>query len=165
MGTSSSTLQLTDQMVALIKQQGTGIKVKTGKELIKPLEKTSPWFVHSGGLNIPYWEHVKTDLQKTLQRDGPESIPVAMFSLWRLVKDALLSTKAKIKEQMSETKSFKEEGTTAPVFEPLEWSYGKKVPRRGVIFLSLPLDREWHILLLRSQTLTMHINLLDNMFL
>eukprot|EP00073_Rattus_norvegicus_P055330 XP_017457820.1 PREDICTED: endogenous retrovirus group K member 6 Gag polyprotein-like [Rattus norvegicus] len=199
MGTSCSTLQLTDQIVALLNQQGTGIKVKTAKEFIKTLEKTSPWFVHLGGLNISDWEHVKTDLQKTLQRDGPESIPVVTFSLWRLVKDALLSTNAKIKEQMSEIERtfkasqddafhkslqtsdsdqdssseedeeetlekeieelkwkmnkcrvakksesrcssknpfFKEEGTTASAYEPypsLEWCYGQKAPRRGII--------------------------------
>lgn len=102
MGTSSSTLQLTDQMVALLKQQGIGVKVKTVKRFIKTLERTSPWFVYSGGLNIPDWEFVKKDLQRTLQRNGPESIPVSTFTLWRLIKDALLSTNAKIKRRMSE---------------------------------------------------------------
>jgi len=74
-------------MVALLKHQGTGIEVKIAKEFIKTLKKTSSWFVHSGGLNIPDWEHIKTDLQNTLLRDGPESIPLAMISLWRLIKD------------------------------------------------------------------------------
>lgn len=94
--------------------------------------------VHSGGFNILDWGHVKTDLQKPLQRDGPESILVTTFSLWRLVKDVLLSTNAKIKEQMSQIESFKEQRTTAPpAYEPypsLKWCYGEKGPRRGVIF-------------------------------
>ena len=93
-----------DQTVAVFKQQGMGVKVKTAKEFIKTLEKTSLRFVHSGGgLHIPDWEQVKTDLQRTLRRDGPESIPVTMLPSWRLVKDALLSTNANIKERMSET--------------------------------------------------------------
>lgn len=53
MGTTSSTLQLQDQMIALLKQQGTGIKAKRAEELIITLEKTSPWFIHSGEFNIP----------------------------------------------------------------------------------------------------------------
>lgn len=50
-----------------------------------------------------------------------------MFSLWRLVKDALLS---------------REEGTPAPpAYEPypsLEWCYGDKAPRRRVNFPEHP---------------------------
>lgn len=101
MGTVSSTSQL-DQTVALLEHQGIGVKEKTVKEFIKTLEKTSPWLVHSGGLNIPDWEQVMRDLQRTLRRYGPESIPAATLSLWRLVKDSLLSTNAKIRGWMSE---------------------------------------------------------------
>ena len=54
-------------------------------------------------MNILDWDQVKTDLQKTLQKEGPESIPVTTFSLWRLVRDTLLNTDAKVKEQMFET--------------------------------------------------------------
>lgn len=53
MGTGSSTLELTDQIVVLLEQQGIEVKEKTVKKFIKTLEKTSPWLVHSGGLNIP----------------------------------------------------------------------------------------------------------------
>ena len=68
------------------------------------MEKTSPWFIHSGSLNILDWDQVKTDLQKTFQKEGPESVPVTAFSLWRLVRDALLNTDAKVKDQMFEIK-------------------------------------------------------------
>lgn len=101
MGTESSTSQLADLPVALLEHQGIGIKEKTAKEFIKTLEKISPWLVHSGGLNIPDWEQVMRDLQGTLQRYGPKSIPATTLSLWRLVKDALLSTNAKIRGRMS----------------------------------------------------------------
>ena len=47
---------------------------------------------------------VKTDLQRTFQKEGPESVPVTAFALWRLVKDALLNTNAKVKSQMFEIK-------------------------------------------------------------
>ncbi|XP_032755597.1 endogenous retrovirus group K member 6 Gag polyprotein-like [Rattus rattus] len=102
MGTANSTSQLADQIVTLLEQQGIGVKEETVKEFIKTLERTSPWFVHSGGLNIPDWEQVMRDLQRMLRRCGPESIPAATLSLWRLVKDALMSTNAKIRGQMSE---------------------------------------------------------------
>lgn len=102
MSTTSSSLLLVNQLVNLLKQQGTGIKIKTAKEFIKTLEKTSPWFIHAGGLNIPDWEQVKTDLQKGLQKEGPEMFPIASFSLRRLVKDALLSENEKVKKQMVE---------------------------------------------------------------
>lgn len=42
------------------------------------------------------------DLQRTLWRNGPESIPATTLSLWGLVKDALLGTNAKIRGRMSE---------------------------------------------------------------
>ena len=107
-GMASSTLQLVDQLVDLLRQQGTGIKVKTAREFIKILEKTSPWFIHSGSLNILDWDQVKTDLQKTSQKEGPESVPVTAFSLWRPVRDALLNTDAKVKDQMFEIKELLE---------------------------------------------------------
>ena len=47
---------------------------------------------------------VKTDLQRTFQKEGPESIPVTAFALWRLVRDALLNTEAKVKDQMFKIK-------------------------------------------------------------
>lgn len=102
MGTASSTLQLADQTVALLEHQEIGVKEETVEEFIKTLEKTSPWLVHSGELNIPDWERVMRDLQRTLRRYGPKSIPAATLSLWRLVKDSLLSTNAKIRGWMSE---------------------------------------------------------------
>ena len=40
---------------------------------------------------------VKTDLQRTFQKEGPESIPVTALTPWRLVSEALLNTDAKVK--------------------------------------------------------------------
>ena len=51
-----STLQLVDQLIDLLKHQSTGIKVKTTREFIKTLEKTSPWFIHNSSLTIPDWD-------------------------------------------------------------------------------------------------------------
>lgn len=98
MGTASLTSQLADQVVTLLEHQGIGVKEETVEEFIETLEKTSPWLAHSGELNIPDWERVMRDLQRTLRKYGPESIPAATLSLWRLVKDALL----KIRGRMSE---------------------------------------------------------------
>lgn len=54
------------------------------------------------GLNIPYWEQVKADLQRALKDQGPDHFPIATFSLWRLVKDALLRNNVKVREQREE---------------------------------------------------------------
>lgn len=105
MGASSSSSLLEEQLVSLLKKQGTIIKSKTAKEFLEVICTASPWFVTSGGLNVPDWEQVKTDLQKYLHKEGPDSIPIATFSLWRLVKDALLSDNMKVKEQVAEAEA------------------------------------------------------------
>lgn len=74
----------------------------TEDELQELIEQVSPWFIANGGLNIPDWKQVKRDSQKALQDKGSESIPIATFSLWRLVKDVLLSENLRVKEQMME---------------------------------------------------------------
>lgn len=102
MGTTSSSLLVVDQLISLLKQQGTSIKVKTAQDFVKTIEQVSPWFIANGGLNIPDWKQVKRDSQKALQDKGSESIPIATFSLWRLVKDVLLSENLRVKEQMME---------------------------------------------------------------
>ena len=56
MGASNSKKILSGQLVALLKRQGTGIKMKTAKTFIAILEKHSPWFMHSESFNIPDWE-------------------------------------------------------------------------------------------------------------
>lgn len=99
MGAGSFTNVLSNQLVKLLEENGTRIKSQTAKELMKILEQASPWFLISAGLNIPHWEQVKTDLQKALHDKGPDQIPIATFSLWRLVQDALLSQKVKVEEQ------------------------------------------------------------------
>lgn len=105
MGAAGSHSLLIEQLVELLKRQGIGIKHKTARDFIKTLQKTSPWFLASGGLNVPDWEQVKRDLQKVLQKEGPDSVPIATFSLWRQVKDALLSDNIKVKEQIAEATS------------------------------------------------------------
>ncbi|XP_015338814.1 endogenous retrovirus group K member 6 Gag polyprotein-like [Marmota marmota marmota] len=55
-----------------------------------------------GFLNNSDWDLVRHDLQKLLRDRGSDSVPVATFSLWRLVKDALLTDKVKIKDQLAE---------------------------------------------------------------
>ncbi|KAL6074352.1 hypothetical protein STEG23_012102, partial [Scotinomys teguina] len=64
--------------------------------------EASPWFITGGGLNIPDWEHVKIYLQKILRKKGTDNMPLVTFSIWRLVKDALLTDKVKVKEQLVE---------------------------------------------------------------
>ncbi len=80
----------------------TGIKTKTATEFIEVIAQACPWFLTGGFLNNSDWDQVRHDLQKLLRDRGPESIPIATFSLWRLVKDALLTDKIKIKEQLAE---------------------------------------------------------------
>ncbi|KAL6062100.1 hypothetical protein STEG23_009821 [Scotinomys teguina] len=64
--------------------------------------EASPWFITGGGLNIPEWEQVKIDLQKTIRKKGTDNVPLVTFSFWHLVKDALLTDKVKVKEQLVE---------------------------------------------------------------
>ena len=104
-GAGSSTSVLTHQLVKLLEENGTRIKSQTAKESVKILEQASPWFLISAGLNIPNREQVKTDLQKGLHDKGPDQIPIATFSLWKLAKDALLSEKVEGKEQSAEVEN------------------------------------------------------------
>ena len=83
-----------------MEKQGTGIKVETAQENVKTVLEFSPWFLHAGGFNIFDWEQVKADLQNALKERGPEVFPIAIFLLWRLVRDALLSDDVKVKEQL-----------------------------------------------------------------
>ncbi|KAL6034726.1 hypothetical protein STEG23_021962 [Scotinomys teguina] len=62
----------------------------------------STQLLHRGGLNIPDWEQVKVDLQKILRKKGMDIMPLVAFSIWCLIKDALLTDKVKVKEQLVE---------------------------------------------------------------
>lgn len=56
MGTTSSSLLVVEQLVSLLKQQGTCIKVKIAQDFVKTIEEVSPWFIASGSLNILDWK-------------------------------------------------------------------------------------------------------------
>ena len=86
-----------------MKEQRTAVKTKTLDDFLKIIE-TSPWFITSGALNISEWEQVRGDLQETLRKEGPEVLPIAMFSLWRLIRDALLTEKVQVKQALKATK-------------------------------------------------------------
>ncbi|KAM4798720.1 endogenous retrovirus group K member 5 Gag polyprotein-like [Urocitellus parryii] len=102
MGNSTAKLRLANEVKELLSKQGTGIKTKTATEFVETIAQACPWFLTGGFLNNTDWDLVKQDLQKILRDSGPDSIPIATFSLWRLVKDALLTDKVKIKEQLAE---------------------------------------------------------------
>ena len=75
------------------------VKREMTSDFVHIIGDTSPWFLARAagrGLNVPNWEQVKLDLQRELQKQGPEHLPMAMFSLWRLVKEALLMEKVKV---------------------------------------------------------------------
>ena len=90
MGTASSRKETKEQIRKLLKQ-GTEIKSKAADTI----ENVSPWFLTGGVINVPDREQVNSDLQKKLHKEGPGSIQIATFSLWRLFKDALLTDKVK----------------------------------------------------------------------
>ncbi|KAL6063180.1 hypothetical protein STEG23_037832 [Scotinomys teguina] len=75
---------------------------KAGPDRRDRLAEASPWFITGGGLNIPDWEQVKVDLQKILRKKGTDKVLLATFSIWCLIKDALLTDKVKVKEQLVE---------------------------------------------------------------
>lgn len=90
------------ELMTLLKEQGTAIRIKMAKDFVKSIERCSPWFLGNRGLHVPDWEQVKLDFPKVLQKEGPKTFPISTFSLWRLVKDALLSDNAKVKELRGE---------------------------------------------------------------
>ncbi|KAL6088971.1 hypothetical protein STEG23_021128 [Scotinomys teguina] len=75
---------------------------KIAKRANCEVAEASPWFITRGGLNIPDWEQVKVDLQKILRKKGTDKVLLATFSIWCLIKDALLTDKVKVKEQLVE---------------------------------------------------------------
>lgn len=58
----------------------------------------------SGDLNFLDWEQVRVDLQRTLHKKGPNTIPVVTFSLWHLSKNVLLGDNTVAKEQVEKAK-------------------------------------------------------------
>lgn len=92
------------ELKRLLEEQGTAVKTKTLDDFLKTIETWSPWFITSGALNISEWEQVRGDLQKTLRKEGPEVLPIATFSLWRLIRDALLTEKVRVKQALKATK-------------------------------------------------------------
>ncbi|KAL6032266.1 hypothetical protein STEG23_037283 [Scotinomys teguina] len=95
-------MKLASEIKELIASQGTKIKSHAAVAFVTAVAEASPWFITGGGLNIPDWEQVKVDLQKILHKKGTDNLPLVTFSIWRLVKDALLTDKMKVKEQLVE---------------------------------------------------------------
>lgn len=122
MGATSSQSLLEEQLIGLLRRQGTIIKSKTAKDFVQILQNASPWFLVSGGFNIPDWEQVKVDLQKYLHKEGHDSVSLATFSLWRLVKDALLSDDIEVQEHLNEAKTVLEESQIEEALRTLQTS-------------------------------------------
>ena len=91
MGNSTSKARLASGLKGLVKEQGIAIKSCTALAFVVTVAEVCQWFLTGRGFNIFHWEQVKKDLQKALHDKGPESLPIATFLLWRLVKDALLT--------------------------------------------------------------------------
>ena len=79
MGSTSSKKDLIYQIVKLLEKQGTTVEDRTIEDFLKNIVAASPWFLTGGGLNISDWKQVKTDLQKRLQKEGADSIPISTF--------------------------------------------------------------------------------------
>ena len=92
--------RLTDQVLGLMERLGTSMKIETAQEVVKTVSEFSPWFLIAGGFNITDWEQVKADLHIAQKERGPRAFPLAVFLLWRLIRDALLSNDIIIKEQL-----------------------------------------------------------------
>ncbi|KAL6057306.1 hypothetical protein STEG23_018695, partial [Scotinomys teguina] len=95
-------MKLASEIKELIASQETKNKSHATVAFVTAVAKASPWFITGGGLNIPDWEQVKVDLQKILHKKGMDNVPLVTFSIWCLIKDALLTDKVKIKEQLVE---------------------------------------------------------------
>ncbi|KAL6084000.1 hypothetical protein STEG23_002519 [Scotinomys teguina] len=97
-------MKLASEIKELIASQGTKIKSHAAVAFVTAVAEASPWFITGGGLKIPNWEQVKVDLQKILHKKGTDNMPLVTFSIWRLIKDASLTDKVKVKEQLVEAK-------------------------------------------------------------
>ncbi|KAL6087947.1 hypothetical protein STEG23_034972 [Scotinomys teguina] len=95
-------MKLASEIKELIASQGTKIKSLATITFVTAVAEASPWFITGGGLSIPDWEQVKADLQKILRKKGMDNVPLVTFSICRLIKDALLTDKVKVKEQLVE---------------------------------------------------------------
>ncbi|KAL6092038.1 hypothetical protein STEG23_022244 [Scotinomys teguina] len=102
MGNSTGKMKLASEIKELIASQGTKIKSHATVAFVTAVAEASPWFITGGGLKIPDWEQVKVDLQKILCKKGTNNMPLVTFSIWHLVKDALLTDKVKVKEQLAD---------------------------------------------------------------
>ncbi|KAL6029855.1 hypothetical protein STEG23_037663 [Scotinomys teguina] len=95
-------MKLASEIKELIASQGTKIKSHAAVAFVTSVAEASPCFITGGGLNIPNWEQVKVDLQKILCKEGADNMPLVTFSIWHLIKGALLTSKVKVKEQLVE---------------------------------------------------------------
>ncbi|KAL6036676.1 hypothetical protein STEG23_021823 [Scotinomys teguina] len=102
MGNNIGKMKLASEIKELIASQGTKIESRATVALVTAGAEASPWFITGGGLNIPDWDQVKVDLQKILCKKGTDNMPLVTFSIWCLLKDALLIDKMKVKEQLVE---------------------------------------------------------------
>ena len=100
MSTSELEGQLADQLLQLVEKLGTRIKGNTAQGTIKVISELSPWFSLTGNLNIEDWEQVRADLRVAQRERGTNAVPLAIYSLWRLIRDALLSEDVLVKEQL-----------------------------------------------------------------
>ena len=100
MSTSELEGQLADQLLQLVEKLGTRIKGDTAQGTIKVISELSPWFSLTGNLNIEDWEQVRADLCVAQRERGTKAVPLAIYSLWRLIRDALLSEDVLVKEQL-----------------------------------------------------------------
>lgn len=92
--------QLADQLLELTEKLGTQIHRNTTQEAIKIISELSPWFSLTGNLNIEDWEQVRADLRTTQRERGAKTVPLALYSLWRLVKKALLNKNVLVQERL-----------------------------------------------------------------
>lgn len=106
MGNKPGKAQLQHQLERLLEEQQPAVKTRTLDKFLDSIEKASPWFISTGDLHISDWQEVRGDLQRLLDREGSDSFPLSTFSLWRLVKDALLTDKIHLKQLVQEAKSF-----------------------------------------------------------
>ncbi|KAK7815479.1 hypothetical protein U0070_005591 [Myodes glareolus] len=78
---------------------------KNLKSLKKEIEEdTRKWkdlpCLWIGNLNIEDWEQVRADLRVAQREWGTKAVPLVIYSLWRLIRDALLSEDVLVKKQL-----------------------------------------------------------------
>lgn len=110
-----------------LRERGVRVKKKDLVSFFCFVDEKCPWFILSGPDIHPLsWQKVGKDLNRLLEKEGPNAVPVSCFSYWGLIRDIiegaetdsnkrqLLSVATETLKQLSRPPSVKGGATSSP---------------------------------------------------